>query len=323
MAKAIEQINGLTVGHLALGLHGTKPGTVRQQVHDGDTIVVRAQGNFSVRFLGCDTAEVSFTLPGGSSFVGLNAPEWEEFLSDPFSAGLPPFSPPLDLELVQYLQNRCGPGTAQNHARLAQKAQRVLEDFIQADLVSLGQDNSTFRFFIAFATDVIDRYGRFLGYINRDQPIETEENPRPLTYNERMLQAAWATPYFIWPNLNPFRKQPAITHAVIPPGSAHDVAESDRSLRQARQWIREARENKVGIFSADDPLRLLPFELRFLSRRQPPDRWVIDLGKNEDTLLPPQAYCTIENIEDRLFIPPEFLPLFLESGWKKPVDNQL
>lgn len=316
MSKTIEQINGMTVGHMALGLHGNKPGSVRQQVHDGDTITVRADGNFGVRFLACDTAEISFTLPGKTTFTGIDSPDWEAFLSNPFADGLPAFDPPLDPGLLQFLQPLYGPGTAPNHARSAHKAQEVLEAFVQADIDSLAQDTSTFRFFMAFATEVIDRYGRFLGYINRDQPEATAANPRPLSYNERMLESGWATPYFIWPNLNPFRKQPSLLQAVILPGKANHTAESDKSLRQARGWVRLARANKVGIFAAEDPLRLLPFELRFLSRRQPPDRWVIDLGKSDDVMLRPQAYHTIANIEDRLFIPPEFVALFVEAGWK-------
>ena len=61
MTKAIEQLpSGLIIGHAALGLHGGKPGSVRQQVHDGDTIIVRAPGNFGVRFLGIDAPEISF-----------------------------------------------------------------------------------------------------------------------------------------------------------------------------------------------------------------------------------------------------------------------
>jgi hypothetical protein len=59
------------------------------------------------------------------------------------------------------------------------------------------------------------------------------------------------------------------------------------------------------------------FELRFLSRRQPPDRWVIDLGRDDDALLPPQAYFTIPNPEDRLYIPGEYVPLFVEAGWRR------
>jgi hypothetical protein len=45
MARAIEELrSGTTVGYAALGLHGDEQGTVGQQVHDGDTVVVRATG---------------------------------------------------------------------------------------------------------------------------------------------------------------------------------------------------------------------------------------------------------------------------------------
>ena len=53
MSKAIEELkSGLKVGHVALGLYGKSQGTVKQEVHDGDTITVRAEGNFGIRFLG-------------------------------------------------------------------------------------------------------------------------------------------------------------------------------------------------------------------------------------------------------------------------------
>jgi hypothetical protein len=41
---------GFTVGHAGLGQHGTRRGTVKQQVHDGDTVIVDPAGNLSVRF---------------------------------------------------------------------------------------------------------------------------------------------------------------------------------------------------------------------------------------------------------------------------------
>jgi hypothetical protein len=44
---------------------------------------------------------------------------------------------------------------------------------------------------------------------------------------------------------------------------------------------------------------------------------VIDLSKNDDVLIKPQEYYTIPNVEDRLFIPEEYVPLFVEAGWKK------
>lgn len=69
MAKAIEQVKNLTIGHAALGYRGGVAGSVRQQVHDGDTINVRAVGNFGVRFLGIENTsqilrpENYYTIP--------------------------------------------------------------------------------------------------------------------------------------------------------------------------------------------------------------------------------------------------------------------
>ena len=67
MAKAIFTLkSGLKVGRVALGAHGDVPGSVRQQTHDGDTVIVDPDGNLGVRFLGVDAPEVSFTLPGST-----------------------------------------------------------------------------------------------------------------------------------------------------------------------------------------------------------------------------------------------------------------
>ena len=85
MGRAIEQLkSGLIVGHAGLGFRGGVTGSVRQQIHDGDTINVRALGNFGVRFLGVDAPEISFKLPGGKGFTGLSDVKWEKYLSDPF-----------------------------------------------------------------------------------------------------------------------------------------------------------------------------------------------------------------------------------------------
>lgn len=71
------------------------------------------------------------------------------------------------------------------------------------------------------------------------------------------------------------------------------------------------------MWEQEDPLRLFPFELRFIAERRPPFRWVIDLRGEDDVLLPPQTYHTISHPEDRLFVPPEFVPLFVERGWRR------
>ena len=77
-----------------------------------------------------------------------------------------------------------------------------------------------------------------------------------------------------------------------------------------------ARERGSGIWSASDPLRLLPFELRYLARAAPPDRWVIDLSEADNRLLAPQLYARIGLPEDRLFVPPAFVALFETERWR-------
>jgi endonuclease YncB( thermonuclease family) len=318
MANAIEQLKtGLTVGYAALGFRGGVTGSVRQQAHDGDTLQLRPIGNLGVRFLGVDAPEISFTLPRNRRFIGLSNPLWEVFMSDPFDRTLPPFRPALNPGLLAYLKERTGPGAALNHYQHASVAEDALEEEVSKDIATLGQTEETFQFFLSFAHEVMDRYGRLLAFINRLQSSANKPKPRPLTYNERLLKGGRITPYFIWPNINPFRRQDTPTKAVIPPGKASEIASKEKTLSNARKWVREARKKKIGIFDAQNPLRLLPFEIRFLSQRRPPDRWVIDLSKGSDVLIQPQNYYTVPNMEDRLFIPAEFVPLFVEAGWKR------
>lgn len=317
MPKTIEQISGLTVGHVGLGLRGGVSGSVRQQVHDGDTINVRATGNFGVRFLGVDAPEISFTLPGQSKFTGLSDNDWDVYLTDPFAGALDPFNPPLTEGLLNHLKDRVGAGAAMNHFRHASAAEDSLEQEVLADLQALGQTEENFRFFLVFANEVMDRYGRLLCFINREQADPAVPEPRPLTYNERLLKLGKVSPYLIWPNINPFRKQENLIKAVIPPGRAPDIANREETLRSARNSVRDARQNRIGLFDQNDPLRLQPFEVRFLARRKPPDRWVIDLTKNDNALVKPQDYYTIPNMEDRLFIPEEYVPLFVDAGWQR------
>lgn len=96
MSKAITQLpSGLTIGFAALGYRAGVTGSVRHQVHDGDTITVRTDGNFGVRFLGVDAPEISFMLPGKTTFTSMSNMAWEAYLSDPFAQGNVAFNPPL------------------------------------------------------------------------------------------------------------------------------------------------------------------------------------------------------------------------------------
>jgi len=312
MAKAIEQLkSGLTIGHAKLGFRDGVPGSVRQQVHDGDTINIRAFGNFGVRLLGVDAPEISFKLPGERGFVGLSNIKWERYLSDPFTNW--PRESRLGQDLIHYLKVKIKPGVAMNHYRHAVEAEDELEKEVSRDLEDLGQSEEEFRFFLVFAYEIMDRYGRLLCFINRCQ-LGGES---PLSYNERLLQAGMVNPYFIWPNVNPFREKRPLVRAVLKPNTAKDVADRDEVLRDAREGVRKARQKRIGIFNSGDPLQLEPFEVRFLGDQRTPTRWVIDLSKNDDILINPQKYYIIKNQEDRLYVPEEYVPLFVEKGWRR------
>jgi hypothetical protein len=320
MANAIERLSGsgLTVGHAGLGVRGTPPavGKAQQQVHDGDTVTARALGNFGVRFLGIDAAEASFPLPGDSEFVPIKDPEgrWEAFLSDPFAASLPPITPALKPPLLKNLQARVGPGAADNHAKHSDAARKALIAAVEADRNGLGQTEDEFAFFLAFASEIMDGEGRLLAYVNRDQPENVAE--RPLSYNERLLEQGLVTPYFIWPNVDPFRRAGAVVDAVPKPGTQAELA-AKGSLGRARDWVKQSRKHHVGIYDAKDPLRVYPFELRFLARREAPTRWLINLMAHDNRLIPPQKYYTVAHAEDRLWVPDEYLALWVEKGWRR------
>lgn len=312
MGKAIEQLkSGLIAGHAGLGFRGGVTGSVRQQVHDGDTINVRAIGNFGVRFLGVDAPEISFRLPGERGFTGLSNLKWERYLSDPFRNW--PGETLLNQDLIDYLEAKIKPGVAMNQYRHATQAEDELEKEVSRDLEDLGQSEEEFRFFLAFSYEIMDRYGRLLCFINRNQP----EGRRPLSYNERLLQAGVISPYFIWPNINPFRERKPLVNAVIEPKKVKEEADKDKLLRKARAGFRRTRREGRGIFNPEDPLQLEPFEVRFLGDQRRPTRWVIDLSKNDDILIKPQKYYTIKNQEDRLYVPEEYVSLFVEKGWKR------
>ncbi len=316
LANAIGQIGyGLTVGRAGLGYWGDGVGSARRQVYDGDTVTVRADGNFGLRLLGVDAPEMSVPLPG-AGFTRLSDEAWETFFRDPFSEEYPAFDPPLDDGLMEHLRSRIGAGTAENHYRHAQAAEDAFEAEIIQDQATLGKDDEDFRFFLTFSYEVMDGYGRFLCYLNREQRDKNRPEPRPKSYNERLLASGAVSPYFIWPNVDPFRAEYSVAAAVIESGEAAGVADKG-ALGTARKSVREARERGAGIFEAEDPLRLLAFELRFLAGRRPPSRWVIDLSREDDTLIPPQKYYTVPNPEDRLFVSEEYVPLFVEAGWRR------
>jgi hypothetical protein len=298
-----------------VGIRRRNDGTVQPSAEatpDGDTLGIQLDGSGAVRFLGVDTPEKTFQQPLGGEAV-LNGAKWEQFLSNPFAPGLPASS--LDPALVAHLQGRVGPGAAANHHHHAMAAATALRTLIDDDVAALGQTRETFGYFLSFSYEVFDSNGRFLAFANRNQPNPNVPGPRPASYSQRMLQAGRALPYFIWPNINPFREADSIADAVLAPKTANTTAEAG-DLKKARDAVKAARAAKLGVFEPPEPLRFEAFEIRYLGRGEAPNRAVIDLSKNDDVMLRPQSYFKIPHPEDRLFIPPEFVPLFAARGWR-------
>ena len=286
--------------------------TLEEAVPDGDTIGDQLDGTGSVRFLGVDSPEKSFEQPIGGP-QALDGPPWEQFLTNPLANGYPVAL--LEPAFAAHLQQRFGTGAAANHHRHAVAAGEALKALIQADITALGQTSDQFQYFLSFSYEVFDRFGRFLAFANRNQPDANVPAPRPSSYNQRQLDTGSALPFFIWPNVDPFRKFDTIANAVLAPRTANTTAETGE-LKRARDAVKSARAAGIGVFTPADPLRFEAFEIRFLGRAEAPSRAVIDLSKNDDVILRPQSYYRIPNPEDRLFLPAEFVPLFAAKGWR-------
>lgn len=318
MPRVIVSSNGRKQAVVRKGIHGGGPGTVPNIVRDGDTINVSPleSGFFPVRMLGIDTPEKSLPLNNSSQFTPLDRPEWVNYLDAPFSTGLN-----FTAALTQHISAAvAGGGAAVNHRTHAEAAEDELEREVQADqdeYVASGRISGPeeFQFFMRFANEVLDGFGRFLAFINRNQPDPDTPSPRPEDYNTRLLASGFASPYFIWPNIDPFRSSSSLLDAVFAPGTAPDVASGSTKLRVAREAVAQARQSQIGIYASGNKLSLEAFEVRFLARRQPPRRWVIDLSANDDILVHPQNYHSIPNSEDRLFLNTQHVPLFLQAGW--------
>lgn len=281
------------------------PQSLEKVVYDGDTINVGLTGSGALRFLGVDTAELKIA---GSP---LDSEKWVARLADPSLLDAIALQPGLK----SHLAAKFGPDTAANHRRHAEQAQAHLQALVEGDMAEQGLDATGFRLFAEFSYEVFDSHARFLVFANRAQATA----PRPLSYNERMLRDGFSQPFFIWPNIAPFRDFKTVADAIPLPGTMHSLAGKGK-LGLARRLVAEARQTaqtvKTGVFNPDDPLVLAAFELRFIDRKEPPTRAVIDLGRKSDTLLHPQSYWTVANPEDRLFVPPEFVPAFVSRGWK-------
>ena len=126
----------------------------------------------------------------------------------------------------------------------------------------------------------------------------------------------WGAPYFIWPNVQPFINQRPFEEQNASPEGFWKIIQGANKLRAARDAVANARAQGLGIFDLANPLRIQPFELRLISRKKGPDRYVINLADPGSTyLLDPSLYYLIPNPEDRLFVPADYLAIFKLYGW--------
>lgn len=313
MARTIYRTgggHGFLAGDFQRGRWGDGLGSVRQIVHDGDTVNVSSAANFPIRFLGIDTPESSYPPPGSRSFAATDAPEFAALLADPLSAAQGAFLG-LTERLAAHLAARAHPQAAADHHHYAKAAEDALEALIEADFAALGTE----AFFLAFAYDVLDGYGRLLAYVLPAQPDAAPEDRRD-SYNLRMLGTGLAEPYFIFPNVDPFRARGSPLEAAMLAADPPTILAAAPSLRRARALVAEARAAGRGVFDPGRPNAFAAFELRFIARRRAPDRWVIDLAGTEAVLHQPADYVKIPHAEDRLWVPEEFVPLFRQAGWR-------
>jgi len=121
LAKAIFSIRGLVRGFATLPSWGQSVASVKQAVHDGDTITAAAAGNLSTRFLGIDTPEISFQFPNiGDPRDGTwtSTKNFNGYLTDPFSSSYSDsesYKTTLGNQLESYLQSKFSAQTADNH----------------------------------------------------------------------------------------------------------------------------------------------------------------------------------------------------------------
>lgn len=76
--KALWVSNNLKLGQSGIGKYGANIGSVKQVVYDGDTVNTLFLKNLAVRFLGIDTPEESFQLPGEQTFTKISNQKWDD-----------------------------------------------------------------------------------------------------------------------------------------------------------------------------------------------------------------------------------------------------
>lgn len=308
-------------GYLVAKLAGKKgkPVTVKGSVVDGDTIKIDSGEPVSTRMLGIDAPETKSPLPGTElPFVATDNKDWKRILRDGFRAPeLKAFKAELSDGLIKHFQKAFAADCAANHRAHANAAHRRLEELVEADIAQLHSTPELFQVYLAFSNEIKDRYGRLLCFIHPYQRNKPAGGARVPSYNERLLKEGFVLPYFIWPNVEPFRSKGGKLQAIPAPGKLRPILAPSGDLTKARTLVKKARKAGLGVYAKGNPLRLQAFELRMLTRLTPPERFVLDLSDpHAKRLIVPQEYYRVPFAEDRLFINVEDLPRWIAKGWK-------
>jgi len=185
----------------------------------------------------------------------------------------------IDPELKKYLEKKLSNRSIQIHKELGYAARDYLESILEEDLE------------MSFDKEVFDRYGRALVYLSgKDQE----------TYNLKLVREGHAIPYFIYPN------------AISPNEYGRFQYHNIKKFREA-MW--EAQEKRKNIWKHKNTL--IPMELRFLTRRDPPGKYCADV--ENDLLYSPQHYFKV-NTENRLFFYPNDILIAVDKEFRPTPD---
>ena len=250
---------------------GDKPKWV--SATDGDTPTIQ----LPVRMLGMDTPELHY---GGATESNPGK------FDTAFASFLTKQGKGLDSGLKAYLKSRLKAKACTRHIAAGKAASDHFQQMAAGRLKrvsdSTGKELTPRHLFTMVSTEVFDKYGRMLAYVNATY-TKQERAAIPLkqrqTFNLQMIADGFATSLLIYPNI----PKPA-------------------DLELVRQAMASARKGKLGLWKSATPL-LHAFEFRWIidtinGKRSGPDRFCGDFTTGK--LYLPQRYFEVPP-ENRLW----------------------
>lgn len=195
--------------------------------HDGDTPYVK----FPVRMLGIDTPETSYPGVGASSKSNDKLKELADLLAtEKYN---------VNKKLVEFLLPKLATGQAGTLQQAqGEKAKTFFNERLNVRLTKPGGKKRNL--FLHTSKEPFDAYGRILAYVapkfSKTELVGLPYRER-YTFNYDMVEAGWAAPLLIYPNLP-----------------------NNRDLNLVHSAAKTAFEEKKGIWA--DPLSLTGYEWR-------------------------------------------------------------